>query len=277
MYKLIAMDLDGTLLTDDKKITRENLDTIHNLIERGYEIVIATGRNYFSARDLTKEINDNLIYVSNNGNIIRDSKDDKIILNRFLDFHDYKKVLIEGDSRKLNPIVYIDYFEKGYDVIFEKNSGHGEYFNSINKSINRHIEVDNILDYKIDRILAVVYPGKRETLNEFHSYINKEYPKRYNSHVMENTVMSESLLEIMNPFGTKWNSLKEYALKKNIKPSEIITIGDDNNDIDMIQNAGLGISMINGSSILKKNADIITKKDNNNSGLSYELNRILNI
>jgi Cof subfamily protein (haloacid dehalogenase superfamily) len=271
------MDLDGTLLTDDKKITRENLDTIHNLIKKGYEVVIATGRNYFSARQLTKEINDNLIYVSNNGNIIRDSKDDKIILNRFLDFDDYKKMLIEGDSRGLNPIVYVDYFERGYDVIFQRDSEHGEYFNSVTRNMNRYIEVDNILDYKIDRILALVYPGQKDILKEFYSYINREYPKLYNSHVMENVVMSEALLEIMNPFGTKWNSLKEYALKRNIRPEEIITIGDDNNDIDMIQNAGLGISMINGSSLVKENADIITKKDNNNSGLSYELNRILNI
>jgi Cof subfamily protein (haloacid dehalogenase superfamily) len=271
------MDLDGTLLTDDKRISSENLDTIHNLIATGYEVVIATGRNYFSARELTKNIDDNLVYISNNGNVIRDSKDDKVILNNFLDFNDYKKVLIEGNLRRLKPIVYIDYFEKGYDLIFEKNSGYGEYFNSITKNMSRYIEVDNILDYEIDRILAVVYPGKIETLNEFYLYIKREYPNLYSSHIMENVVMSEGLLEVMPPFGTKWHSLKEYALMNNIDSKEIITIGDDNNDIDMIKNAGLGIAMSNGSKILKSHADIITKRDNNNSGLSYELNRILNI
>lgn len=271
------MDLDGTLLNDNKTISKENLDTIHNLIERGYEVVIATGRNYLSARTLTKEIEDNLIYISNNGNIIIDSKDDRTILNTFLNFDDYKRVLIEGNSRKLQPIVYVDYYSQGYDLILEKNSEHGEYFDGVNKDMARYIEVENILDYEADRILAVVYSGKKKLLNEFFNHINKEYPNIYSSHVMENVVMSEALLEIMNPLGTKWNALNQYALKRNIKPKEIITIGDDNNDIDMIKNAGIGIAMSNGSELVKTNADIITKRDNNNSGLSYELNRILNI
>ena len=277
MYKLIAMDLDGTLLNDNKTVSKENLDTIHNLIEMGYEVVIATGRNYLSARTLTREIEDNLIYISNNGNIIIDSKDDRTILNTFLNFDDYKKVLIEGNSRKLQPIVYVDYYAQGYDLILERNSGHGEYFDGVNKDMARYIEVDNILEYDIDRILAVVYSGERQLLNEFYNHINKEYPNIYSSHVMENVIMAEALLEIMNPLGTKWNALKQYALDRNIKPSEIITIGDDNNDIDMIKNAGIGIAMSNGSELVKTYADVITERDNNNSGLAYELNRILNI
>lgn len=277
MYKLIAMDLDGTLLADDKTISKENLDTIHSLILKGYEIVIATGRNYFSAKELTKEIKDNLIYLANNGNIIRDSKDDNVLLNTFLNSKDYKKVLEEGDLRKLQPIVYIDYFSRGYDLIFQKDSGHGEYFNSITRNVNRYFEVDNILDYDIDRVLAIVYPGKSNVLNDFYKYLNKKYPDNYSSHIMENITMSEALLEIMNPQGTKWNSLKEYARRRGIETEEIITIGDDNNDIGMIDNAGLGIAMSNGSEMIKRHADIITKRDNNNSGLSYELKRILNI
>lgn len=275
MYKLIAMDLDGTLLNDNKTISKENLDTIHNLIQKGYEVVIATGRNYFSAKELTKEIMDNLIYISNNGNIIMDSKDDKAILNSFLNVHDYKRILIEGELRGLHPIVYIDYYAEGYDIIFQKDGITGHYFNSLNKGVPRYIQVDNILDYEIDRVLAVVYPGKKEVLKEFYGHINMKYPNIYSSHVMENVIMSEAILEVMNPLGTKWNALKEYALKRNVNPEEIVVIGDDNNDVDMIKNAGLGIAMINGSKMVKKHADIITERDNNNSGLSYELNRIL--
>lgn len=277
MYKLIAIDLDGTLLTDAKTISKENLDTIHKLILKGYEIVIATGRNYFSARELTKDIEDDLIYLANNGNIIRDSKDDRVLFNTFLNPKDYKTVLKEGNLRKLQPIVYVDYFSRGYDLIFQRDSGHGEYFNTTTRNVNRFHAVDDLLNYDIDRVLAIVYPGKSKALNEFYSYLNKEYPNVYSSHIMENVTMSEALLEIMNPRGTKWNSLKEYARRRGIDTEEIITIGDDNNDIDMIDNAGLGIAMLNGSDMIKRHADIISKRDNNNSGVSYELERILNI
>ena len=54
MYKLIAIDLDGTLLDDHKEISKENIQLINKLIERDYEVVIATGRRYWSAKELTK-------------------------------------------------------------------------------------------------------------------------------------------------------------------------------------------------------------------------------
>lgn len=105
----------------------------------------------------------------------------------------------------------------------------------------------------------------------------KGIQKKYNSHVMENIQVTEALLEIMNPLGCKWLSLQEYAKQKGIKDSEIIAIGDDNNDIQMIKNAGCGIAMKNASEQVKKVADIITEKDNNESGLAFELRRVLKI
>ena len=94
---------------------------------------------------------------------------------------------------------------------------------------------------------------------------------------MENIQNAEALLEIMNPLGNKWLSLKEYAQKKGISPEEIIAIGDDNNDAQMIKNAGCGIAMKNASQQVKKVADIITEKDNNQAGVAFELRKILNL
>ena len=81
----------------------------------------------------------------------------------------------------------------------------------------------------------------------------------------------------MNPLGCKWLSLSEYAKEKDIAKEEIITIGDDNNDAEMIKNAGCGIAMKNASEGVKQVADIITEKDNNESGLSFELRKILDL
>lgn len=94
---------------------------------------------------------------------------------------------------------------------------------------------------------------------------------------MENIHLAEALLEIMNPLGDKWLSLLEYAKDKGIDKSEIIAIGDDNNDIEMIKNSGCGIAMKNGSQYVKKVADIISEKDNNQSGVAHELKKLLKI
>lgn len=277
MYKLIGIDLDGTLLTDDKYVTEENLEMIHKIIERGYEVVITTGRSYYSAKKLTHCIKDHLIYIINNGNAVRDSIDDRLLFSLYLEDKHCHIILEEGKKRGLYPIIHVDYYQEGYDIILDRDSLFTHFRNRSSNEIIRHREVDDYLSEDLDRVLAIVYPGQKNILTEFHLSINKLYPKRYNSHVMENVVMSEALLEIMHPMGTKWNTLKKYAISKGIKPSEIIAIGDDNNDAEMIKNAGLGIAMKNGSELVKRNADIITKADNNNSGVALELRGVLNI
>lgn len=277
MYKLIALDLDGTLLTDHKRISRENLDTIHHLIEIGYEVVIATGRSYYSARILTENIQEHLIYICNNGNVVRDAIDDRIISTKFLDPEDSKIILQEGFSRDLDPIIHVDFFHEGYDIILDENSYHVEGYNQqANKLIRAKIIQDRLED-NLDRILAMVYPGDLDILRDFHYSINELYPEKFNSHVMENIMMAEALLEVMNPMGTKWNTLIEYASSIGIKAEEIIAMGDDNNDVEMLMNAGLGIAMKNGGKLVKKVANMVTEKDNNGSGVAFELKRVLGI
>ncbi|TJX14192.1 Cof-type HAD-IIB family hydrolase [Tissierella creatinini] len=276
MFKLIALDLDGTLLNDQKTIPNDNLDFIKNAILAGYEIVIATGRRYYSAKELTSKIPNEMTILANNGNIIRNSVNDKLILNKFIDKDDAIRVIKLGKSLNLNPIVHVDYYEDGVDILVEKETCEGEY-SSFFRDINRYkiISAEDLLNQ--DRVLAIVYPGVKSRLVDFYKKLNDNYPQAYNSHILDNIQMTEALLEIMNPLGSKWKSLVEYADSKGIKAGEIIAVGDDNNDLEMILNAGLGISMKNGSKLMLEAADLITERDNNNSGVAYELRKVLGL
>lgn len=275
MYKLIAMDLDGTLLDDAKDISMENLIFIHRAIEKGYEIVIATGRRYWSAKKLIKMIDSHITILANNGNIVKNSINDKTIIAKYLDKEDFRNVVLDGKKRGLEPIIHLDGYDYGYDIAVEHPEDYIGYHNILNNT-DRYKIIDDFEDIK-EGILAVVYPGRTIELNDFYREIIAKYPDVYSAHVIENMITVEAFLEVMNPKGTKWLSLVEYASSKGIKANEIITIGDNNNDTSMIKGAGLGIAMINGSESLKKKADIITSKDNNESGVAFELSRILNI
>lgn len=275
MYKLIAMDLDGTLLNDDKEITTENLKAINMAIEKGYEIVIATGRRYWSAKDLTKKINSHITILANNGNIVKNSINDKSIITKYLDIKDFRNVVKDGKKRGLEPIIHLDEYDEGIDIAIECDENYEGYYNYFVNSV-RYKKVDSYLDI-VDKVLAVVYPGSTKELSDFYYEIEEKYPGVYNAHVMENMISAEAFLEIMNPKGTKWQSLVEYAETMDIKPEEIITIGDNNNDASMIRGAGLGIAMNNGSESLKDMADVISVKNNNESGVAFELYRVLNI
>lgn len=276
MYKLVAIDLDGTLLDDSKKISIENISMLQKLMEKNIEVVIATGRRYWSARELTEIIKRHMIILANNGNIVRHSKNDEIISAKYLNMDDFKIVVGEGKKRDLHPIIHVDGYEEGYDIIIELDRDDKRYYNFLRNG-KRLKRIENYLDIMDENVLAVVYPGYREKIRSFYSYINKEYPNIYNSHVMENMTNTEVLLEVMNPKGSKWKSLIEYANEHGIRSEEIITIGDDNNDIEMIENSGLGIAMKNANSTVKSKANIITEKDNNDSGVAFELKRVLDV
>lgn len=275
MYKLVAMDLDGTLLNDKKEITQENLKLINTLENKGYEVVIATGRRYWSAKDLTREIKSDITILANNGNVVRNSRDDKDIITKHLDINSFRTIMKEGKKRNLYPIIHVDDFHGGIDIIIELDKDDKNYYDYMEKN-NRFIQVDNYLDIQ-KKILAVVYVGDKATLNNFRIDLLNKYPNLCNAHIMENISIAEVLLEIMHPEGTKWLSLLEYASSKNIKAEEIIAIGDDNNDIEMLQNVGLGIAMKNATKGVLSVANHITEKNNNESGVAFELRRVLNL
>lgn len=276
-YKLIAIDLDGTLLTDDKKVPEENKRVLIDAIHRGYEVVIATGRRYWSAKQFVQEIDENLTILANNGNIVRNIKDDRIIIKKYLDKNDFYTLIEEGKKKELYPIIHVDNYEEGYDMVIELDKDDGKYCNYLSDNIDRYKKIEDLTKIDTPKVLAVVYVGDKNIMEKFNLDITRAYPGKYSSHVMYNLKIAGALLELMNPNGTKWVSLEEYAKEKGIISSEIIAIGDDSNDIEMITKAGLGIAMKNSSDFVKKTADVITEKDNNNCGVAYTLRKILNL
>lgn len=276
-YKLIAIDLDGTLLNDEKNIPVENRELLRKLIDKGYEIVIATGRRYWSAKMFVRDINNHLVILANNGTIVRKSKDDTVLMTKYMNPDDYRVLVKEGKKKNLYPIVHVNNYDEGYDIIIEVDETKKKYNNYLYQDPKRLRQVQDIETIRDPKVLTVVYVGEKDELEDLHLTIQGKYPKTYSSHIMHNITSAGGLLEVMHPEGCKWLSLIEYAEGKGVSREEIIAIGDDNNDIEMIKKAGLGIAMKNGTEMVRKSADIITEKDNNESGLAYTLSKILEI
>lgn len=276
-YKLIAIDLDGTLLNDRKEISDYTKEILQKINSVGVEIVIATGRRYWAAKNFVKGLNIDLTILANNGNIVRKISDDSVLIAKYMDQKDFSILLEEGRKRNLSPILHVDDYEREVDMIIELERDDERYFSYMSKVESRYKKVDRLESYVDGKILAVVYFGGIEDMENFRRYINTNYPSKYNSHIITNLSISASLLEIMNPLGSKWISLKEYAHSKGIKPDEIIAIGDDNNDIEMIEKSGYGIAMLNSTINVKKVADEVTRKNNNEDGVADILKKIFKL
>lgn len=271
-YKLIALDLDGTLLNDDKKIPIENIDMLQKLYKLGKEILIVTGRKYYSAKELIKDLNINLLILANNGNIIRRISDDKILFENYLEFDLYKKIIEISKNIGLDPVVHVNHYEEGYDLIleYENNNPYSNKFDSRIKYYN------NLTNYELNKALSICYFGDYNILNNFvNDYLLEKY--KFNYHILTNLNINDSLLEIMSDKGSKWKTLLEYATKNGIKKEEIIAFGDDNNDLEMLMNAGLGICLKNAVSNVKEKCNYVSRYTNNESGVGKELKKIFNI
>lgn len=277
-YKLIAIDLDGTLLNEKKRVTVENKAVLKELMNRGIEVIIATGRRYYSAKELIAELEmDEAIIMANNGTIVRNMKTDDIITTRYFDPDDYYSLIREGKDRKLHAITHVDHFSEGYDILVELEKNDTRYKNYLSDIANRYRTIDDLLRYSNPKALAIVYTGELEQLREFQHNLNSKYKGKYNAYLMHNLKNVGTMLEVINARGNKWVSVMEYAMSKGIKSEEIIALGDDNNDIEMIKNAGLGIAMKNATKEVRNASDIITEKINDESGVGFTLKEVFNL
>ena len=273
-YKMVVLDLDGTLLDDEKQISETNIKILNELHKRNIEIVIATGRNYYMAKMLTEKISSvTPVILSNNGSVVRRSHNDEVLNYNYLDPIFFERIYNEGLKRNLNPFIHVDEYNNGYDIIYEKEEFEEVYSGYIKKDYNRAklIKFDPL---KTNKILSVCFFDEYNKLSDFGNELVNQ--KDYNT-IFNRNLGNLALLEFLHPEGCKWSSLKKYAKQKNVKSEEIISIGDDNNDIEMLKNTGMGIAMINGTEDIKKVAKKVSKYDNNNSGVYYELKEIFKI
>lgn len=273
-YKMVVLDLDGTLLDNEKQINDKNVYILNELHNKGVEIVIATGRNYYMAKKLTAQIESlQPVILSNNGSVARQSHTDEVLDYNYLDPVYFEKIYNEGLKRNLHPFIHVDEYNKGYDIIYEKEDFERTYLGYIKKDYNR-AKLIKFDAFKIDKILSVCYFDEYNKLSDFgYEMINE---KRYNT-IFNRNLGNIALLEFLHTEGCKWCSLKKYAEQKNIRPEEIIAMGDDNNDIKMLENVGMGIAMLNGTEEIKNAAKRISKNNNNDSGVYYELSEIFKI
>lgn len=290
MYKIIAIDLDGTLLNSMGDVSEENKKAIKNAKNKNKEIVLASGRVSDSVLSFAKDIGADKYFICGNGSMIYDIQKEKIIYENFIDKNKILKLIKMCDE---NSIYYSIYSEEAV----------------ITKSINYHVAVYNYentkkIDERKTRINIVedVYKYVENSENEKYlkmticdnskiifSSILKKFKNIPNIDILEISHMSKKRIksgteevelnyfytEITNHNVDKWYAIEKLMNIEGIERDEIMTIGDNMNDLLMIQKAGMGVAMGNSNPIVKDNANFITD-DNNKSGVAVAINKILN-
>ena len=284
MYKLVAIDLDGTLLNSYGEVTEKTREIIKQATSNGIEVILASGRPISSVQDLANELNANHYIISGNGAIVYDMRKQEIVYDKFLTKEQILNIVkvCEENSIYYNIYTENDVLTKSlnYNTLFYHNeNAHKQEEKRTN--INIVSDVSNYVE-KTDgeRYLKVTVCDQSRVI--FNSIIKKlrDIP---NIDVLDVEHMSKKIIksgteevlveycytEITNKNVNKWEAIKYIIENEKIKPEEVIAIGDNINDKEMIENAGLGVAMGNSTQAIFEIAD--TKVATNNEDGVYEV------
>lgn len=287
MYKLIAIDLDGTLLNSYGEVSLKNKEMIKKAVARNIEVVLASGRPVDSVRNLANELGANHYMICGNGAMLYDLTQESIIYENFLDIN---KVLQIMDICEKNSIYYNIYKEDrvltkslNYNVMFyqQENANRED-----SKKTNIEI-VENMYEYihnntdnqylKIticeeDKIIFNSIMRKIKEIKDIEVLDVSHMSKKIIRDGTDEVELKYYYTEISSKNVDKWFALEKLAEKLNITSQEIMAIGDNVNDKMMMEKAGLGVAMGNSAPYIKEFANDITE-DNNHDGVGVAIEK----
>lgn len=286
MYKLIAIDLDGTLLNSYGEVTDENKQAIQNAISKGVEIVLASGRAMASVKNLANELNANNYIICGNGAIMYDMQNEKIIYNKFLDKSKVLQIIKICEENSIYYNLYTDemIITKGlnYNVLFynkenlnkpEEKKTRINIVEDIYKYVSER-ENENYLKITICDNSKIIFDRiiqKLKTIKDIDVLDVAHMSRKMIKDGTQDVSIEYYYTEITNVGVDKWDAIEELMNMLGIKKDEVMAIGDNVNDKIMIVNAGLGVVMGNSAPYIKEIADLVVV-DNDNSGVAEAIN-----
>ena len=261
MIKLIAIDMDGTLLNGKKHIDKVQKEAIHEAIEAGIKIVLCTGRPLYGILPFYEELG--LSELDSEG---------YVILNNGCSIHKTKDwELIDQVNFTSDDIDYLYKFSEGYDINFTLVNDY-YYFNIDDRKPTDELITDagfvfsDITNISLSeakngkhKIIKIMFLGDPNIMADF---------QKENENILKNKysgVLSQPYVyEILPKGNNKGTGLKKLAKKLGIKQEEIMAIGDGNNDIEMFEYAHYSVAMENGTKPARKAAKYQTDSNENN-------------
>lgn len=266
--KILFSDLDGTLLNSEKNINKTDLAAIRKMTANGHKFVIATGRPIQSALKIAERydfVTPGFYIASFNGGLIYDC---------------YKKTTIEKHTVPLKIVRHL--FDEAAKAglhchTYSRTHVISEHDTEALKHYTKHIGMPSLV---VDDVTAALTeePVKLIVISlkgriELTAFREKLAP--WESGKLSSTFSSDILLEYANPNSTKGNAVKFLCNYFGIPITYAIAAGDEENDISMIDAAGCGVVMCNGTDITKAHADYITEHDNDHGGIAEIIEKFI--
>lgn len=260
--RLVALDLDGTLLNEDKQIHEDDVKTIQAIMSKGVLVTLASARPLCSMLPYAQQLGIKIPLISLSGSYVSDMQEREILLERPIDLTIFKEMVMAFEEK--------DYYVKAYSKnrLFvqeddEVTQRYSKVFNVPYTAVGK--KQLRALEMSLLRLAIFDEPSRieeaRETLENWSNYFK----------VIRDT---DRGLEIVEHTVSKGTALKSLCQHFNISLEQVMAIGNEGSDLAMIQSAGLGIAMGNACEELKEQAVYVTK-ENTECGVGFAIQQYI--
>jgi Cof subfamily protein (haloacid dehalogenase superfamily) len=256
MYKAVFLDMDGTLLRSDHSISDETIQTIRTLTQKGIAVILVSARPINAVMPTFRNIGlpPASPVISLNGSYIVEK--DEPIFQAVVDLETTARVTEEVRPFKATIAYYLQ-----REWFSEKKDAWTDHEQKIMDVPVEVAPIDSLIgDWKTRAIAPnkMMVMSEPENITQIQKHLRSVYNGRLNIYPSKATY-----LEVMDSRGSKSNAVKFIGQRLGLTPGEIIAMGDNYNDAEMIQYAGMGVAMGNAPDDIKAVADYVTETNNN--------------
>jgi Cof subfamily protein (haloacid dehalogenase superfamily) len=272
--RLLALDLDGTILDPYGKLSDGVRRAVAAAGRRGLWVVVCTGRRFRTALPPARALALTGSIVVHNGVLVKDIESGRTELSRYLPADLYPELL--ALLREAGPpLVYVDTYHDQTDILTEQRDRAHPFQNEYLDDNPEYTRVvDDLAASTRDDVIMLSTMANAEALEELRERAHAHLGDRVTSHLLMNKVYRGHILEFLSPGSGKWPTLRRLAAREGIAPEEIAAVGDDDNDVEMIREAGLGIAMGNAVAAARAAADVVVRS-NAEGGVVEAIERVL--
>ena len=249
-YKLIAVDLDDTLLDPELRITKRVHEAVKLVLAAGVKFTFSTGRMFRSAKPFADQLELDIPLITYQGALVKNPQSGAVFQYRPLPLDCAREIVSHVHTLGYHQNAYLD------DILYmEHDTPEGRIYSEISKVQPELVgDLLNILDQPPIKLLTI---AEESLLDKLSAILTPKYAGRV--HISKS---KPYFLEYSHPQANKGDALKALAESYGIKREEVIAIGDSYNDVEMLEYAGLGVMVANARESLKAKADYVTSGAN---------------
>jgi Cof subfamily protein (haloacid dehalogenase superfamily) len=270
MIRLLALDIDGTLLDSEGRIPAANRDAVARAIDAGIEVALATGRRYDFARPIFESLPGPLTLILSNGAIVK-TRDGRTVMRTLLPREVARSVLVKVPEHRASAAVVFDRVREG-QVVFEaidwEHPRHRRFFD-----VNRPFltQVAPLEDCLTEDPIQVMFSGGCVEMRELFDRLQRE-AACYAVALTEYEHRDFSMVDVVTEGCSKGSALAAWSAHQGVARAEVMAMGDNLNDLQMLEFAGLPVIMGNALPELKARGWTVTGR-NDDAGVAQAINR----